>query len=92
MFKIYDEPESASKGACLRYMMNSFANQGACCRDMMNPPNKGGVLNLQDERNRQMRGVFNVHDEPESPNERARLRYESASRNEGTCYMFNSGI
>ena len=41
MFKIYDEPESPSKGACLRYMMNRFANQGACCRDMMNPPNKG---------------------------------------------------
>ena len=38
---MYDEPESASKGACLRYMMNRFANQGACCRDMMNPPNKG---------------------------------------------------
>ena len=34
-------------------------------------------------------GVFNVHDEPESPNEGACLRYESDSRNEGACYMFN---
>ena len=75
-------PESLSDGACLRYMMNRFANQGACCRDMMNPPNKGGVLNVHDERNRQ-------HDEPESPNEGACLRYESDSRNEGACYMFN---
>ena len=33
--------------------------------------------------------MFNVHDEPESPNEGAYLRYESDSRNEGACYMFN---
>ena len=28
MFKIYDEPESPSKGACLKYVINRIANEG----------------------------------------------------------------
>ena len=38
-------------------------------------PHWSGVLKVYDSRNRQMRVVLNIYDEPESPNRGACLRY-----------------
>ena len=54
LIKVYDEPESPSKGTFSMYMMTRICHEGGCCRDMMNPPNKGACSMYMMNRNRQM--------------------------------------
>ena len=64
--KIYDEPDSPSQGACLRYMMNQIRQvSGACLRYMMTPDslNDGACLRYMMNRNRQVRGMSKIYDE-----------------------------
>ena len=74
MFKIYDEPESPSKGpACFRYV-----HERACVRYIYGEPepqHEAGCFRDMVNRNRQVRGRIKTYDEPVQP----------ISPNEGAC-------
>ena len=83
MSKISAAPESPKlkEGVCSADTVNrnrQTPNEGAClCWKSAEPesPNEVGCLRYLLHRNRQLRGVFNRHGEPESPNERASKIY-----------------